>query len=75
MELPKFKVRFNSPYLGKADGFTTYLRKKFPDKYSGIELEVNQKFSKNNAFKSDLKTALYNSLSNLVNVLEHKKTS
>lgn len=39
------KVRFNYPYRGTADGFTTYLRKKFPnEKYAGIELEVNQKF-------------------------------
>jgi predicted N-formylglutamate amidohydrolase len=39
------KVRFNYPYRGTADGFTTYLRKQFPDeKYAGIELEVNQKF-------------------------------
>jgi predicted N-formylglutamate amidohydrolase len=39
------KVRFNYPYRGTADGFTTHLRKLFPDgKYGGIELEVNQKF-------------------------------
>ncbi|QCR21897.1 N-formylglutamate amidohydrolase [Pontibacter sp. SGAir0037] len=38
-------VRYNYPYLGTADGFTTYLRRKF-DKggYIGVELEVNQKF-------------------------------
>lgn len=39
-------VRFNYPYLGTADGFTTYLRRKFSEKdYIGIELEVNQKFA------------------------------
>ena len=44
-ENPALKVRFNYPYRGTADGFTTYLRKKFPDEsYAGIELEVNQKF-------------------------------
>ncbi|MBX0334702.1 N-formylglutamate amidohydrolase [Pontibacter sp. HSC-14F20] len=38
-------VRFNYPYLGIADGFPTYLRRKFTaDAYVGIELEVNQKF-------------------------------
>ncbi len=37
------KVRLNYPYLGKADGFTTYLRKKFPEDYLGIEIEFNQK--------------------------------
>ncbi|WP_242928156.1 N-formylglutamate amidohydrolase [Pontibacter vulgaris] len=41
----ELRVRFNYPYQGKADGLTTYLRKKYsPVKYSGIELEVNQKF-------------------------------
>lgn len=41
-------VRFNYPYLGKADGFTTYLRKQFTSNYIGIEIEVNQKFAVNN---------------------------
>ncbi|WP_299757194.1 N-formylglutamate amidohydrolase [uncultured Pontibacter sp.] len=39
------KVRFNYPYLGIADGFPTYLRRRFTnEQYMGIELEVNQKF-------------------------------
>lgn len=39
-------VRRNYPYLGKSDGFTTYLRRQFaPDNYAGIELEVNQRWS------------------------------
>lgn len=37
-----FKIRFNYPYKGTADGFTTYLRKKFPEQYIGLELELNQ---------------------------------
>lgn len=37
-------VRFNYPYLGIADGFTSYLRKKLGNSnYCGIELEINQK--------------------------------
>lgn len=36
------RVRYNYPYRGTADGFTTYLRKQFPEKYAGIELEINQ---------------------------------
>lgn len=37
------RVRCNYPYRGTADGFTTYLRKQFPDPaYAGIELELNQ---------------------------------
>jgi predicted N-formylglutamate amidohydrolase len=40
---PDLRVRRNYPYLGKADGFTTYLRRQFSaGKYLGIELEVNQ---------------------------------
>lgn len=39
------RIRFNYPYLGTADGFTTYLRQRFPEEaYLGLELEVNQKF-------------------------------
>ncbi len=56
------KIRFNYPYLGKADGFTTYLRKKFPENYSGIELEVNQKFVKNNKMDIKLKEAIFKAL-------------
>lgn len=42
---PALRVRKNYPYLGTADGFTTYLRKQFKDaQYAGVELEVNQRF-------------------------------
>ncbi|HUX63212.1 N-formylglutamate amidohydrolase [Sulfuricella sp.] len=41
---PELKVRRNYPYAGKSDGFTAYLRRRFPvEAYIGIELEVNQK--------------------------------
>jgi predicted N-formylglutamate amidohydrolase len=40
---PDLRLRRNYPYLGKGDGFTSYLRKRFgPESYVGIELEVNQ---------------------------------
>ncbi len=40
---PEVRVRRNYPYRGTDDGFTTYLRRRFPDPlYAGIELEVNQ---------------------------------
>lgn len=36
-------TRRNYPYRGSADGFTTYLRKKYDrEKYLGIEIELNQ---------------------------------
>ena len=59
---PSLKVRFNYPYLGSADGFTTYLRKKFPAQYSGIELEVNQKFAAENKMQPEIKKVILEAL-------------
>ncbi|GIX00358.1 MAG: hypothetical protein KatS3mg111_3690 [Pirellulaceae bacterium] len=39
---PDLIVRCNYPYLGRADGLTSALRKQFGERYAGIELEVNQ---------------------------------
>jgi predicted N-formylglutamate amidohydrolase len=42
---PDLRVRRNYPYLGRADGLTTALRREFVDpRYLGIELEVNQRW-------------------------------
>jgi predicted N-formylglutamate amidohydrolase len=42
---PGLCVRRNYPYLGKSDGLTTHLRRRFSaDRYAGIELEVNQRW-------------------------------
>jgi predicted N-formylglutamate amidohydrolase len=41
---PQLKVRRNYPYAGRSDGFTAYLRRRFPaNAYVGIELEINQR--------------------------------
>lgn len=41
---PELKVRRNYPYTGNSDGFTAYLRRRFPPGvYVGIELEINQR--------------------------------
>lgn len=64
-ELPGFKIRFNYPYLGKADGLTTYLRKKFPANYTGIELEINQKYVVENQFSAAIKQAIVRVLERL----------
>ena len=58
-ELPRFKIRLNSPYLGISDGFTTSLRKRFSEKYMGVELEINQKHSAKNQMDILLKTAIF----------------
>lgn len=60
------KVRYNYPYLGKSDGFTTFLRKTFPENYLGIELEINQKFTSNNIMCSKIKKNLYCALDYLL---------
>lgn len=62
LKLNNYDIRFNQPYLGKADGFPTYLRKRFPENYIGIELEINQKFSENNQMPKELKVTLFNAL-------------
>ncbi|MCX7550617.1 N-formylglutamate amidohydrolase [Xanthomarina sp. F2636L] len=56
---PNYNIRYNYPYLGKADGFTTYLRKQFLENYIGIELEINQRFSENNLMDSHLKQDIF----------------
>jgi predicted N-formylglutamate amidohydrolase len=44
VRLPAMRIVFNEPYKGIDDGLTTYLRTVFPDdRYSGIEIEINQK--------------------------------
>lgn len=54
-----YSIRFNYPYLGSADGLTTFLRKKFPSNYSGIEIELNQRLLQNGEFPEGLKNSLY----------------
>jgi predicted N-formylglutamate amidohydrolase len=42
---PELRVQMNQPYRGTADGLTTNLRRRWPDRlYAGVELEVNQRF-------------------------------
>lgn len=42
---PDLRVRRNYPYLGRADGLVTTLRRRFAeDEYLGLEIEVNQKW-------------------------------
>lgn len=43
-------VRRNYPYRGRADGLTTFLRRRLPaSRYLGIEIEVNQRFARGGA--------------------------
>ncbi len=63
---PDLKIRFNYPYLGTADGFTSYLRKKFPSNYFGIELEINQALVSNGTFSNSLKAQIKHAFSRIM---------
>ncbi len=65
--LPGLVIRRNYPYLGKADGLTTALRKKFTStQYAGIELEVNQNHTPPSHHWHDICRALEASISELL---------
>ncbi len=50
----RFRTVANQPYLGIDDGFTTTLRHQFPAAaYSGIELEINNRFAKQSQRSQD----------------------
>ncbi len=61
-----YRIRANYPYRGTADGFTTSLRKKFKVKYTGIEIEVNQKFAVKNKMDMKLKRNFFSSLKSII---------
>ncbi|SDS61186.1 Predicted N-formylglutamate amidohydrolase [Gillisia sp. Hel1_33_143] len=63
---PNLRVKFNYPYLGTADGFTTHLRTKFPDNYIGIEIEVNQKYSSKNKIDPYIAKSIFNAIQNVL---------
>jgi predicted N-formylglutamate amidohydrolase len=67
--MPDLIIRLNYPYQGATDGLTTYLRKKFPQHYLGIELEVNQKYylhPNHTAINPIIAESLKASLANLI---------
>lgn len=65
-----YRIRLNYPYRGNADGFTTYLRKRYPQTdYLGIELEVNQALVEDKASLESVTQAIANSLSELLQLL------
>lgn len=50
LDLSGLNVAFNKPYSGTSPGLTTTLRGEFKN-YSGIEIEVNQRFTRQKRFK------------------------
>jgi predicted N-formylglutamate amidohydrolase len=61
---PDLRLRRNSPYRGRSDGLTAWLRKRHPDEdYLGIELELNQRIVLQGGERWDaLQTALIDAL-------------
>jgi len=60
---PGWIVRRNYPYLGRSDGLTSYLRRRFGDRhYIGLELEVNQERVAGNALPAADRAAIADAL-------------
>ncbi len=65
--LPAFSIQLNEPYKGTDDGFTTWLRTCFANEfYTGIEIEVNQKFASD---LSAIQNQLFESIRSALNRL------
>ncbi|MEQ1586334.1 MAG: N-formylglutamate amidohydrolase [Cyclobacteriaceae bacterium] len=62
--LPHLITKYNAPYKGTDDGITTWLRKLYPDAvYTGIEIEVNQKFASSlNIIQSEIAQSIQSTL-------------
>ncbi len=58
-EFPNFRIRFNYPYLGKIDGHVAKLRKQFGNSYSGIELEMNNKYANDQTVREGVAKAYF----------------
>jgi len=67
-EMESLRVRRNYPYLGKTDGFTSFLRKKYSEKqYAGIEIELNLTiFSLENKKKKKVEEVLLAGIRNIL---------
>lgn len=62
-----WRIRYNYPYRGNADGLTTGLRKQFGSgKYLGIEIEINQKIFGNKEKTMQLHQTLSKMLGNIL---------
>lgn len=64
---PGISVMFNYPYTGYKEGLTKYLREHFPERYAGIELEINQQIFENAAKKEVITEIITVSLQESIN--------
>ena len=66
----KYRIRLNYPYNGTHSGFTTELRKHYPEQnYLGVTLEINQILIQEKSIFDDVKEMLSSSLSQLLELL------
>lgn len=66
---PAVRVRRNYPYLGRADGLTTTLRRQFADgEYAGLEVEINQALTASGTTRGAIVAVLRDTLTTLVGV-------
>lgn len=66
LEKHNIKVRRNYPYLGKSDGLITQMRRRFPKRYYGIELELNQALLADwNTFTQETTQAIHSTLTEI----------
>jgi predicted N-formylglutamate amidohydrolase len=66
--LPDARIEFNRPYQGIDDGFTTYLRSSLEaERYSGIEIELNQKLL-GSPYWNQVKVALVRAIKSIQDV-------
>ena len=65
------RVRRNYPYLGKSDGFTSFMRRKYSATlYAGIEIEMNQALLLKNGKKKKTVEVLTAGLKNILKMRE-----
>ncbi len=65
-----YRVRLNYPYSGSSDGFTSYLRKQYPERdYLGLELEVNQAITQDKKSLEEITNSLTTSIGELLRLL------
>lgn len=67
--LPDYRIRFNVPYQGIADGVPKAFRKNYTSKeYAGIEIEINQRLLAKKSERKKIIEALIISLKPLLNI-------
>jgi predicted N-formylglutamate amidohydrolase len=68
--LPTLRVRDNEPYLGVADGFTSYLRRRFPAVgYLGVEIEMSSGLTAGADDRDELRGEIANAVADTLDLL------